>query len=98
MGGYTAPKVHTVPGGQKPMQKTKVGGAGHREVKPTKRTKAHEINIKQAAPAEDSEPASTSDVPKFGQRLASNGTAWLGPTRSFPCADGRVALRRQGDA
>ena len=53
------------------MQKTKVGGPGHREVKPTKRIKPHEINLKQAAPAEDSEPAS-SGVPKFGQRLASN--------------------------
>ena len=52
------------------MQKTKVGGPGHREVKPTKRIKPHEINLKQAAPAEDSEPSS--GVPKFGQRLASN--------------------------
>ena len=95
MGGYTAPKVH----GTQPMQKTKVGGASKkREVKPTKRTKAHEINLKQAAPAEDSEPASTSDVPKFGQRLASNGTAWLKPVRSFRSADGRAAPRRQGDA
>ena len=54
------------------MQKTKVGGPGHREVKPTKRIKPHEINLKQAAPAEDSEPAASSGVPKFGQRLASN--------------------------
>ena len=133
------------------MKKTKVGGVGHKEVKATKKIKAHEINLKQAAPDEEhvgkrviveglaskpelngsrgvatsfddakgrynvqlddggqmalkpanvqpEEPASTSDVPKFGQRLASNGTAWLEPARSFQCADSRVALRRQGDA
>ena len=139
MGGYTSPKVHTVPGGQQPMKKTKVGGAGHKEVKATKKLKAHEINLKQAAPDEEfvgkrviveglaskpelngskgiatafddakgrynvwldsgaqmalkpanvlpEEPASTSDVPKFGQRLASNGAACLKPTHALRAA------------
>ena len=35
------------------MKKTKVGGAGHKEVKATKKLKAHEINLKQAAPDEE---------------------------------------------
>ena len=65
------------------MKITKLGGKPKREVKPSKRTRAHEINLKQAAPAEDSS-QSTSSAPKFGQRLASNGITWLEPRPLLP--------------